>query len=667
MDFKFEAGNYYLVGHESLDGHDVVRIECYPTRMFDDNDHEHGEGRSERRPRKKDEKDQKVEAEIDRKMNKTALVTLWIDPGERQIVRYTFDNVWMDFLPGAWLVRVDDIHASMTMSQPFPGVWLPREMNVHAGISLAAGPFEAAYVRQFANYRLAEVKSIIRVPKLVHEVHEVHGVHGVGFNVQRVRFRAQEVPFKVLRPRVPRPAEPAELELARPDFAELAPVALEPAEPEPPELEPLELEPLEPEHLEPEPLEPEHPEPGTQPHEPHEPYEPHEPLSLPTLQTSETIREIRVHGNAAVADLDVISLAGLSVGQPATAEMLTAAEARLKQSGKFETVEVRKRYRSLTDASDVAILLIVHEKPGTISVDGAIQRRARPLGRVGDRLMFLPIVNYADGYGLTYGGRMSTIGLFGGGERLSVPLTWGGTRRAALEADRTFKRGPFTRIESSVGIWQRENPHFELDDRRVEVNGRAERRVARVLKGGIFASRSSVDFGGVRRRSLDIGAGRGDRHPRGSELPAQRRLSRRGVDRPAHPQRAGAHRIYSTDARGYAGLLGQAVGAVRAQYTTASSRLPDYERLLLGGASTLRGFRAGTFAGDRLLVTSAEVRLPMTSVLNSARLGILGFFDAGKAWDTTERAADTTWHQGAGGGVFLIAPLVDSISTSPTA
>ena len=43
MDFKFEAGNYYLVGHESLDGHDVLRIEYYPTRMFDDNDREHGE------------------------------------------------------------------------------------------------------------------------------------------------------------------------------------------------------------------------------------------------------------------------------------------------------------------------------------------------------------------------------------------------------------------------------------------------------------------------------------------------------------------------------------------------------------------------------------------------------------------------------------------------
>ncbi len=98
-------------------------------------------------------------------MNKTALVTLWVDPAEHQIVKYTFDNVWMDFLPGAWLVKVDDIRASMTMGQPFPGVWLPREMNIHAGITMAMGSLEAAYARRFSDYKEADVKTRIRIPK----------------------------------------------------------------------------------------------------------------------------------------------------------------------------------------------------------------------------------------------------------------------------------------------------------------------------------------------------------------------------------------------------------------------------------------------------------------------------------------------------------------------
>ena len=38
MDFKFEPGNYYLAGREQLEGQQVLRIEYYPTRMFNDND-----------------------------------------------------------------------------------------------------------------------------------------------------------------------------------------------------------------------------------------------------------------------------------------------------------------------------------------------------------------------------------------------------------------------------------------------------------------------------------------------------------------------------------------------------------------------------------------------------------------------------------------------------
>ena len=98
-------------------------------------------------------------------MNKTAQITLWVDPTNHQIVKYTFANVWMDFLPGAWLVRIDDLHASMEMGQPFQGVWLPRNIAIHAGITLANGSFEAAYRRDFSRYRKADVSSRVSVPK----------------------------------------------------------------------------------------------------------------------------------------------------------------------------------------------------------------------------------------------------------------------------------------------------------------------------------------------------------------------------------------------------------------------------------------------------------------------------------------------------------------------
>jgi hypothetical protein len=167
MDFKFEKGNYYLAGREKLEGQDVLRIEYYPTNLFNDDDDEKTPREMKGKPKesRQDRRERQVEEDINRKMNKTALITLWVDPVEHQIVKYTFDNVWMDFLPGAWLVRVDDIKASMTMGQPFPGVWLPRGMIIHAGITLANGSYEAGYTRAFSEYREASVTTKLRVPK----------------------------------------------------------------------------------------------------------------------------------------------------------------------------------------------------------------------------------------------------------------------------------------------------------------------------------------------------------------------------------------------------------------------------------------------------------------------------------------------------------------------
>lgn len=167
MDFKFEPGNYYLAGREQLDGHDVLRIDYFPTHLFDDDEKESKEpskGSKELSKKAKD-RDQQLDDDINRKMNKTAQVTLWVDPAIHQIVKYTFDNVWLDFLPAAWLVRIDDIRASMEMHQPFPNVWLPRAIRMHAGVTLATGPLQLTYSRTFSNYRRADVTTRITVPK----------------------------------------------------------------------------------------------------------------------------------------------------------------------------------------------------------------------------------------------------------------------------------------------------------------------------------------------------------------------------------------------------------------------------------------------------------------------------------------------------------------------
>src|SRR5262245_14612717 len=38
MDFKFEPGNYYVAGKETLDGQQVLKVYYLPTKLFDDDD-----------------------------------------------------------------------------------------------------------------------------------------------------------------------------------------------------------------------------------------------------------------------------------------------------------------------------------------------------------------------------------------------------------------------------------------------------------------------------------------------------------------------------------------------------------------------------------------------------------------------------------------------------
>jgi hypothetical protein len=579
MDFKFEPGNYYLAGRETLEGHNVLRIEYYPTHLFNDSD-------DEKRPREmKKSREDRQEQDIDRRMNKTALVTLWVDPAEHQIVKYTFDNVWLDFLPGAWLVRIDDLRASMTMGQPIAGVWLPRSMNVHAGLTLAAGSFEASYDRSFTNYREAEVKTIIKVPKMQAGARD----SGLG-----ARDSLGRVASGISR----KDSQPLDGHGPFVDDAQADP------------------------------------------------------------QAAEVIREVRIHGNAWLTDDEVLKLAGVTVGERLAPAAEKAIEQRLKESRRFETVEVRKRYRSLDDPTDVALVLVVHERPGVRSAASGGTGKAPPAWRrLTSRLMFFPIVNYDDGYGLTYGGRVSAVNLLGAGERLSVPLTLGGTKRAAIEVERTFKTGPLTRVFSSLGIWNRENPHFNLDDQRVELKARAERQFAQLFRTGVEATRSSVSFGQLDDHLWTIGADaavdtRGDPAFPGNAVVLG------GGWSALHVRGASKINRYKADVRGYLRLIGQSVLAARLQYDTTDATLPPYERLLLGGASNLRGFRAGAFDADRMAITSGELRVPITSVLHGAKLGVTAFIDAAKAVDFGARLQDAEWHRGAGGGIFLIAPLV---------
>ena len=156
LRFRFEEGKYALVGRETLNGLDVLRIEYYPERMF--------RGTDRRRGRDEPSADEKArDAQFQNLMNKVSLVTLWVEPKAHQIVKYTFDNVGFDFLPVQWLVRIDDFKATMTMAQPFPDVWLPDDLDMLLTGTLASGQLELRYRLDYHDYRQPDVTTKVGI------------------------------------------------------------------------------------------------------------------------------------------------------------------------------------------------------------------------------------------------------------------------------------------------------------------------------------------------------------------------------------------------------------------------------------------------------------------------------------------------------------------------
>ena len=385
MDFKFEPGNYYLAGKETLDGQSVLKIDYLPTQLFrrrptsEDatrSRRERAEGRRRTREKpktrqrdkreKQREKEKQFEEDIERKMNKSSQVTLWVDPASHQIVKYTFDNVWLDFLPAGWLVRVDDLRASMQMGQPFPGVWLPRNLSIHAGVDARARVDGAA-----VQARVLELPQGGRL------------LEGDGAEGRRAVMLAA----------------------AR--------------------------------------------------------------AVASSLQQTETISEVRVHGNATLERRrgDRVRRASPSVSRSRPAGSRRSRNGCATAAASTRS-QVRKRYRTLA-MDEVSLVLVVHERPGlsaTGQPPGVARRSAQPADVLPD-----PRVTTTATAGPT-AREPAVVDVAGKGTRLSVPLSWGGTRRATVEVDRTFKTGPLTRLSGSFGSVAAREP--ALRDRRSAHRGR---------------------------------------------------------------------------------------------------------------------------------------------------------------------------------------------------
>ena len=367
------------------------------------------------------------------------------------------------------------------------------------------------------------------------------------------------------------------------------------------------------------------------------------------------VGEVRVHGNHTTPDEKVFAIIGDVVGKPATEALVGEVAAKLEQSGQFDGVEVRKRFRSIDNPDDILLMIVVDEFPGIDPLDNFAP--PSPVRRFFTSGMFLPILSSEDGYGLTYGARISFVDRFGPRSRITIPLSWGGERQARVQVERTFRSGLIDRVSAEAGVDRRVNPHYEVRDRRMSFNARVESAVQRWLRVGAGGGMEDVTFADATDTIGRVAA----------DVTFDTRVD------PAFPRNAvhatfGIERLNfesvtanrrTADVRGYVGLFRGTVLALRALTVTSTTPLPPYEHNLLGGAANLRGYDAGFKANDNLAAVSAELRVPVTSPLSIGRFGVKVFVDAGTAYPFGEQLSDQALSdRGVGAGAYMHLTVV---------
>ena len=377
------------------------------------------------------------------------------------------------------------------------------------------------------------------------------------------------------------------------------------------------------------------------------------PAPVTPLPAPAHVAGIRVRGNHTTPDDAVLAIAAVAPGAPFQDDTIATVTARLEASHRFRSVEVLKRFESLSDPSAILLVVVVEEKVAISITDP----NPSPVRRLWASTMWQPVLRFEDGYGFTYGARLALVDVLGPHSRLSAPLTWGGERRATAEFERTFERGPFSRIDVGAGVWRRENPAFDTGDTRTGTTVLADRAVTRWFRVGATGSLQSVQFGALDDSMKTAGVEATVDTRRDPAFPRNAVYAAVGWDRLWFDHAADTSR-FTADLRGFVGLFGQSVLAVRVQESRAADPLPAFEQALLGGTSSLRGFALGFRSGDRLASGTIELRLPVSSPRHIGRTGIAVFADSGAVYDAHTTLDRADFDTGGGAGWFMQLPML---------
>lgn len=369
---------------------------------------------------------------------------------------------------------------------------------------------------------------------------------------------------------------------------------------------------------------------------------------------TDRIADIQVHGNTVTDTAQIVASAGVVVGSPFTESTLADVQSRLAHAHRFERIDVLKRFASIEDPSQIALVIIVDEGRVMLWGDDSDQP-GLVTKRSGLDLMAQPILSYEDGYGAAYGAQLAWLAPVGRDSRLSMPMTWGGDRRAAAELEIPVS-GAVTRLKTGASLSRRTHPFFDASIDRRRVWARAERDLGAPVRVGATAAFESVGLTGDRDRYAEVGVDATVDTRIDPFLPRHAVYVRAAWSRLRFDRAPNAHRS-ELDTRAYLGAPFHSVVVVRGLAHTSSVPLPLALKPMLGGVASLRGLRAGSEVGDTLVAASAEWRVPLNSPLSVGKVGVSAFLDVASVHDKGRRVYDQQFERGIGGGAWLSAAV----------
>jgi outer membrane protein assembly factor BamA len=387
------------------------------------------------------------------------------------------------------------------------------------------------------------------------------------------------------------------------------------------------------------------------------------------LLAAQIVTGIQVQGNTATPDDEICRLAGVQVGMPFDDTTPAAVTERLRKAKHFDRVEVLKRYASIADPSQIMLVIIVDEGPVKIVMTNDPEHPTRVERKRWPNLLVLPILRREDGYPPTFGARLALPDKLGKQSRITFPLMWGGMKSGGIDIEKRLSDSFFDRITTGVTVSRQRNLVYDADDDRARAFVRGERELRRTVRFGVGGGWQRASFKGVADDFVQTGADIVLDTRVDPIIPRNAVFLRAGLEAmnfgnaplptSDDPKQYLGYRGSVTradlDARGYVGLIGQTVLALRGFRVDSSRALPPYMQPEIGGLGTLRGFPAGYAAGDTMVTMSAEVIVPLTSPLKIGRFGVTAFTDRGAVYNKPESLSDQTLLVGYGGSVWFAA------------